>query len=179
MTADLRRLAEQAIKVDDGWWWSESSLRKLVGDDAAYIAAAHPQTILRMLDRVATLEEGLDKIKGLQPKAVDTFRRYGFVFDVIGPIDHPDELTRWKVLAFSLYTDLCEAEGEARALLAAAPSEPEWGAPGQSREQKKMEGERDPAALPAEVGERIQVRNLDGDLVTYPASDPPSQRGER
>ena len=54
--------------------------------------------------------EVLRKIAGLQQKALGYIERYGFIFDRLGPLtDDSSELDRWKVLAFSLYTDLASA----------------------------------------------------------------------
>jgi hypothetical protein len=54
--------------------------------------------------------ERLRRISELQPEAVAVLRKHGFVMDKVGPLaDDADELTRWKVLAFSLYSDIVEA----------------------------------------------------------------------
>lgn len=63
-------------------------------------------------------ERNLERIRDLQPEAVATIRRHGFVFDKMGPLaDDATELDRWKMLAFSLYTDLVEASTIAENLL--------------------------------------------------------------
>ena len=62
--------------------------------------------------------EALARISEIQPRAIAYVRGHGFVFDRLGPIPaDADELTRWKVLAFSLYSDLCEADAIARGAL--------------------------------------------------------------
>ena len=62
----------------------------------------------------------LERIRDLQPNAVAYIRRNGFVFDKVGPLaEDASEVDRWKVLAFSLYTDLVEANMIAVAALAA------------------------------------------------------------
>lgn len=54
--------------------------------------------------------ESLQHIVALQPQALGYIQKNGFVMDKIGPLDEQaTELDRWKVLAFSLYTDVCEA----------------------------------------------------------------------
>lgn len=64
--------------------------------------------------------EALCRIRDLQPKAVAYLRANGFVMDVLGPLDsQSSELDRWKVAAFSLYTDLCEANAIAERVLEA------------------------------------------------------------
>lgn len=61
----------------------------------------------------------LEQIRDLQPNAVAYLRRHGFVMDKVGPLaEDATELDRWKVLAFSLYTDLVEASTVAESLLA-------------------------------------------------------------
>ena len=60
----------------------------------------------------------LRRIQHLQPSAVAYLRRNGFVMDVVGPLaEDAGELDRWKVLAFSLYTDLAEASTLAERIL--------------------------------------------------------------
>ena len=62
--------------------------------------------------------EALERIRDLQPAALGYIRRNGFVMDKLGPLpDDATELDRWKVLAFSLYSDLCEVSMEAERLL--------------------------------------------------------------
>lgn len=65
-----------------------------------------------------TAREALEQIAALQEEAVAYMRQHGFVIDVVGPLA-PDatELDRWKVLAFSLYSDLCEARAIAKLLI--------------------------------------------------------------
>ena len=68
----------------------------------------------------AGLREALSKVQAFQPVALDYIRRNGFVINVVGPLtDESIELDRWKVLAFSLYSDLCEVNAEAEHALAA------------------------------------------------------------
>ena len=59
----------------------------------------------------------LEEIAKLQPRALAMIQANGFVFDVdlAAPPETLDELGRWQKLAFSLYTDLCEANSLARA----------------------------------------------------------------
>jgi hypothetical protein len=65
--AELRARAEAAFEAEGGWYSSEFFRAFIDGDDepifseadAAYIAAASPDTILRLLDEKAALEEAL------------------------------------------------------------------------------------------------------------------------
>ena len=62
--------------------------------------------------------EWLQAIQDLQPNALAYMRSRGYVMDVVGPLpDDASELDRWKVLAFSLYTDLVQASTLAERLL--------------------------------------------------------------
>ncbi len=67
--------------------------------------------------------EHLQRIQDLQPNALAYMRSRGFVMDKLGPLsDDAPELDRWKVLAFSLYTDLVEASTHAERILESALS---------------------------------------------------------
>jgi len=59
------------------------------------------------------LLEALGKIEALQPCALVYIRENGYIFD--GDLKDPrNEIERWQKLAFSLYSDLCEASNIAR-----------------------------------------------------------------
>lgn len=76
------------------------------------VEAALPEPSLDM--------ERLQRISALQPEAVEMLRRHGFVMDRVGPLDdNATELDRWKMLAFSLYTDIVEASVTADHILEA------------------------------------------------------------
>lgn len=64
-------------------------------------------------------EKALRETEAIQPKSLEMIVRHGFVFarDIAHPIAELDEVARWEKLAFSLYTDLCEANTLARAAL--------------------------------------------------------------
>lgn len=91
----------------------------------------------------------LERIRDLQPEAVEMLRRHGFVFDKVGPLtDDAAELDRWKVLAFSLYTDIVEASTIAEHII-----------------EREAEARRDSAGLDVE---RVRVEPF------FPNSDGPT-----
>lgn len=60
----------------------------------------------------------LEQIRDLRTKALGYIQEHGFTLDTVGPLTpDADEITRWKVLAFSLYTDLVEASNLAEHLI--------------------------------------------------------------
>lgn len=61
---------------------------------------------------VAEMRHALEHIAVLQDNALGYIEQNGFVFDDIGK-----EPGNWKHLAFSLYSDLCEADTWAHAAL--------------------------------------------------------------
>ena len=58
------------------------------------------------------LRAALERIETIQPKVLGYIRDNGFVFDGIGT-----EPGNWQHLAFSIYSDLCEADAIAREVL--------------------------------------------------------------
>jgi hypothetical protein len=62
----------------------------------------------------AYLVEALERIAEQRQMTLRMIERNGFVFESIGR-----EPGNWQHLAFSIYTDLCEVDGIARAALAA------------------------------------------------------------
>ena len=58
------------------------------------------------------LREALEAVAAQQPKTLAMIEHNGFVFDSIGK-----EPGNWQHLAFSVYTDLCEVDTVARAVL--------------------------------------------------------------
>jgi hypothetical protein len=60
----------------------------------------------------------LDFLVTVDERARSYFRREGFVFgtDVTKPSADRTEAERWEMLAFTLYTDLCEIASRAEAL---------------------------------------------------------------
>lgn len=67
-------------------------------------------TAMRALIRAA---DALEAISQQQPKTLETLRSHGIVFD--GPLGNDPK--NWQIVAFSIYTDLCEVDMWARAAL--------------------------------------------------------------
>src|SRR5580765_2916784 len=61
--------------------------------------------------------EALQRIADLQPELVRWFRAKQIAFDKVPGSKEPED--RWQRIAFSIYNDLCEADGIARAALSA------------------------------------------------------------
>ena len=127
----LRSACEKAIRErrsleikEDDWHraYDRAEARAVAAEterDAA-LAAAHPHTAAFVLEaeRVRaerdTYRAALEQIAKQQPKTIDWLRANGIVFD--GPLGNdPDN---WEQVAFAIYTDLCEADSIARAVLA-------------------------------------------------------------
>ncbi len=68
---------------------------------------------------VPALVEALKRISEWQPAVLETLRANGIVFRTA--LDKPDDertdAERWEKVAFSIYTDLCEVDTQARAAL--------------------------------------------------------------
>ncbi len=101
--------------------------------------------------KAATLAE---QIAAIQPKTLAMIRANGFVFDSIG-----NEPGNWQHLAFTIYTDLCEADSIARAALAAGAADSErWTQEELDEidravaERKKLHGWDEPAGGTEETG---------------------------
>lgn len=54
----------------------------------------------------------LEAIAEIQPATLDKLRRHGVVFDDIGA-----DPTNWQHVAFTIYTDLCQADSIARSAI--------------------------------------------------------------
>ena len=120
MTANLRRLAEQALASEDelrpDWW--ELLATSLDGstfdeNDAAYIAAANPQAILALLD---DHDNRLHDVAMLTERMLAAERR-------VAALEKGLRATADLPLVPSVQGPVREAIQKARALLAAAPSE--------------------------------------------------------
>lgn len=68
--------------------------------------------------RATVLEAALGQIAEVQPEVLGYIEHHGFVFTDIG-----SDPGNWQHLAFSIYTDLCNADSIARAALAAPTKE--------------------------------------------------------
>ena len=154
MTADLRRLAEQAAANGQSWLTADDFAG--FGEvDTAYLIAANPQAILALLDRLDDLETDFrrefSEVRGIvADRDALAVRVAALEKMLLRAYDHPHRC-------------LCEVdtanEQEARALLAsgsagaggAAPSEPHVGIG--PVDGGRIEEWPVPAALPAEVEE--------------------------
>ncbi len=81
-----------------------------------------PLRMDKLADRLASvpaLVEALRRISEWQPSVLETLRANGIVFRTA--LDKPDDertdAERWEKVEFSLYTDLCEVDTQARAAL--------------------------------------------------------------
>lgn len=84
--------------------------------------------LMEQNERLEKLREALEKIKSVQPETVAMFRRREIVFaTALGkPDDERTDAEMWEKIAFSIYSDLCEADALAAAALAfPAPDRPE------------------------------------------------------
>ena len=163
MTADLRRLAEQAKHV--------------YVPRSAYQRAANPQAILALLDQVDDLLE----------MAAGDRRRVAALEEGLRALLLPME-DEWQrgIVGNQTRREGYRAMDKARALLAAAPSEPCPVCPIDGPHYHRGDDEVvRPAALPAEGGEGpgpwVDVAGLDGDDEDVPLTENnrASQRGER
>ncbi len=76
------------------------------------------EAVVALAARVRELEGALREISRQQPRTVDTMRRNHVVFD--GPLGNDPR--NWQHVAFSIYNDLVQVDGIARAAL--TPEEP-------------------------------------------------------